>query len=491
MTVMFWPVVLFMAASLVVGIYTYTRVRGSSTRYTVCNKSLPFIIVGTTLLAQAVDGNATLGNVSLTYTSGIWTGFMIPAGLALSLFVVGRFLAAPLNRMNLLTLPEFFYRRYGKATELLVSILTIICFTVLIAGNLSAVAWVLSVVSGIDYVPALIITTAVIATYTMAGGLYSAVWTDFFQIHIALVGFVVSAAWVIYTRGWSLLASVPAERIDLSGLTSLQGGALPNWAGMIALTLGNAMALDFMERVFAARSPETARTGCYYAGAVTLVIGFCATILGLVSISAVPDAGDPRMVLPTLGLTTLPYWLGVMVFVGVLGASMSTANGAMLVIAVVLARNVYQRYQRVEINDSKLLFLSRILAIPTAAGAAIFAWLRPEPGILLIVAFDIVFAGCVVPLFAGVYWPKANATGAIVSIVVGTAARLIAHFVTPAAWAGLDTLIPPVLSCVAFYVACQLTWKTEPGRHHVLAEAWNLEIPLLAEEGWPRESTDR
>ena len=69
MTVMFWPVVLFMAISLAIGIYTYTQVRGSSTRYAVCNKSLPFIVVGTTLLAQTVDGNATLGNVSLTYTS--------------------------------------------------------------------------------------------------------------------------------------------------------------------------------------------------------------------------------------------------------------------------------------------------------------------------------------------------------------------------------------------------------------------------------------
>ena len=472
MTAMFWPVVIFMAISLAIGIYTYTQVRGSSTRYTVCNKSLPFLIIGTALLAQAVDGNATLGNVSLTYTSGVWTGFMIPLGLALSLFFVGRFLAAPLNRMNLLTLPEFFYRRYDKQTELLVSILTIVCFTVLIAGNLSAVAWVLSVVSGINYLPALLITTLVIVIYTIAGGLYSAIWTDFFQIHVALVGFVVSAIWLIYTRGWSLLSAVPAEKIDLSGLVSLHSGALSNWAGMIALAFGNAMALDFMERVFAAKSPDTARRACYYAGALTLVIGFSATLLGVASISSVQNANDPRMVLPILGVTVLPYWMGVFVFIGVLGASMSTANGAMLVISVVLARNVFQRYSNTEITDSRMLMLSRVFALPTAAAAAIFAWLRPEPGILLVVAFDIVFAGCVAPLLFGVYWPKANRAGAIAAIMVGTITRLIAHFVTPPQWAGLDTLVPPVLSCIAFYVTCQMTWKTQPGRHHVLAETW-------------------
>jgi SSS family solute:Na+ symporter len=451
MTVMFWPVVIFMAISLAIGVYTYTKVRGSSTNYTVCNKSLPFIVVGTTLLAQAVDGNATLGNVSLTYTSGIWTGLMIPVGLALSLFLVGRFLASPLNKMNLLTLPEFFYRRYGASTELLVSILTVVCFTVLIAGNLSAVAWVLSVVSGIKYLPALIITTAVIVTYTMAGGLYSAVWTDFFQIHVALVGFIASAVWVIYTRGWSLLTSVSPDKIDATGLINFQAGALPNWAGMVALFFGNAMALDFMERVFAAKSPSTARRGCYYAGLVTLIIGACATVLGIASITSMPNAADPRMVLPQMGVNILPYWMGMLVFIGVLGASMSTANGAMLVIAVVLARNVVQRHRKLEITDSKMLMLSRAFAIPTAAAAMLFAWVRPEPGILLVVAFDIVLAGCVVPLFAGVYWPKATARGAIASIVVGTTARIVAHFVTPSMWAGLDTLIPPVLSAMAFF----------------------------------------
>jgi Na+/proline symporter len=295
------------------------------------------------------------------------------------------------------------------------------------------------------------------------------VWTDFFQIHVALIGFVASAIWVLYTRGWSLFTSIPVEKIDLTGLTSLQAGALPNWAGMIALFLGNAMALDFMERVFAAKSPATARRGCYYAGVVTLIIGISATLLGIASISSVPDAGDPRMVLPALGVGILPYWMGMMVFIGVLGASMSTANGAMLVIAVVMARNIYQRRVKTEITDSKMLMLSRVLAMPTAAAAMALAWLRPEPGILLVVAFDIVFAGCVVPLFAGVYWQKANATGAVASILVGTAARIVAHFVTPPAWAGLDTLVPPVLGGVAFYVACQLTWRTEPARTPVLA----------------------
>jgi Na+/proline symporter len=448
---MFWPVVIFMAITLAIGLYSYTQVRGSSERYTVCGKAMPFIVVGTALLAQAVDGNATMGNVSLVWSSNIWGGLLIPLGLATSLFVVGKFLAGPLNEMDLLTLPEFFYRRYGKRTELLVSIVTMVCFTVLIAGNLSAVAWILSVVSGLSYGQALMIGTAVILTYTIAGGLYSAIWTDFFTVHVALIGFVGAAVWLILNHGTApLSAAVDAGKLDMSALTKMSAGALPKWASFLSLALGNSMALDFMERVFSAKSGKTARNACYYAAALTLVVGGCATLMGLYSVSLVPKVDDSRMVLPTLANGLLPYWAGVMVFIGVLGASMSTSNGAMLVMSVVAARNLFERYRETPVSDSQMLTISRLMAVPTAIVAATTAYLKPEPGILLVIAFDIVFAGCVVPLFYGVHSKKATAEAAVTAILVGTSSRLIAHFVTPEAWAGLDTLVPPVLSWIAF-----------------------------------------
>ena len=462
MTAMFWPVVIFMAISLAIGLYTYTQVRGSSERYTVCGKSMPFLVVGTALLAQAVDGNATLGNVSLVWSSNVWGGLLIPLGLAISLVLVGRFLAKPLNEMDLMTLPEFFYRRYGKGTELLVSIITLVCFTVLIAGNLSAVAWILSVVSGIGYGQALIIGTVVILAYTMAGGLYSAIWTDFFQIHVALIGFVGAAVYLFATYGAGPIdTAVAAGKLDLSALTKISAGALPNWAGFFSLAIGNAMALDFMERVFSAKSGKTASNTCYYAAALTLVVGGCATLMGIYSVSLVPKVDDARMVLPILANGLLPYWVGVMVFIGVLGASMSTANGAMLVMSVVTARSLYERYRATPVSDSQMLMLSRVMAIPTALVAGLVAYVKPEPGILLVIAFDIVFAGCVVPLFYGVHSKKATAEAAVSAILMGTSARLVAYFATPAEWAGLDTLIPPILSWATFVTVIKFSRTVE------------------------------
>jgi Na+/proline symporter len=468
---MFWPLMAFVALSFAVGVYTSKFVHGSGKRFLICGKSMPFLVVGTTLVAQALDGNATLGNTGLTYGGGFWAGMALPLGLGLSLFVVGRFLAAPLNRMDLITLPEFFYRRYGQKTELLVSIVTFCSFSILLAGNLAAMGWILSIVAGWSYPVALIAGTAVLFAYTIAGGLYAAIWTDFVQIYVAIGGFLLLAGWLFVTQDWqAALAALPPSHIDWSGLTTMAGGGLLNWSIIISLSLGNAVALDFMERVFSAKSGGTARNACYYAGTLTIIAGVTASFAGLLAPSLVGDIADQRMVLPTIAVSHAPFAIGLLVMIGVVGASMSTCNGAIIATSAVVSRNVIQRWSGAVMDDEKLLRYTRIVAFPMTVGGALFALYRPEPGLLLVLAFDILFAGCVVPLFAGVYWSKANSVGAVASIVCGTGARIAMSYLVPEELAGLDTLLPPVISALVFIPACLLTESSEESRHYVVGK---------------------
>lgn len=468
---MFWPLMAFIALSFGVGVYTSRFVHGSGKRFLICGKSMPFMVIGTTLAAQALDGNATLGNTGLTFDGGFWAGMALPLGLGLSLFVVGRFLAAPLNKMDLITLPEFFYRRYGQKTELLVSIVTFASFSILLAGNLAAMGWILSVVAGWSYTTALLFGAAVIFVYTIAGGLYAAIWTDFVQIYIAIGGFFLLAAWLLLTQDWQgALAALPPTHTDFSGLASLAGGGLLNWSIIISLSFGNAMALDFMERVFAAKSPATARTACYYAGVLTIVAGVTASFAGLLAPSMLGELADNRMVLPALAVEQAPFFIGLMVMIGVVGASMSTCDGAILATSAVISRNIIQRWSIGELDDEKLLKYTRLVAFPMTIGGTLFALYRPEPGMLLVLAFDILFASCVIPLFAGVYWPAANATGAVAAIVAGVTARIVLSYVVPEELAGLDTLLPPIISAAVFVPACLLAPDSESSRHHVIGQ---------------------
>ena len=57
--------------------------------------------------------------------------------------------------------------------------------------------------------------------------------------------------------------------------------------------------------------------------------------------------------------------------------------------------------QETKTSDKHLLVISRLMVIPVVALSIYIAYVKPEPGILLILAFDVVFAGCIVPLVGG------------------------------------------------------------------------------------------
>lgn len=494
----------FILMFFALGIGTYFLVKGSGKRYIICGKSLPFFLVGSMLLAQSLDANATMGNATGVYLGGFWAGFQFPLGLALCLIMTGLFYARPLNRMNLLTLPDFYFRRYNWVTEIIVSLLMGFSFAILVAGNFAGSAWIISLVFEIDYTWALILISIGIFIYTVSGGLYACAATDIVQIYPAILGFVGCFIWLLYTHGWDFFAgSIPAGYMDMSGLTKMENGALLNWAGILALGLGDIVALDFMERIFAARDGKTAQISCFYGAGFTLLTGLVCSGIGLMGLKLLPEVADPRMVLPAIAMTSVPFIFGLFIMGGIIGAGASTADGGILGVSTVLGRNVLQKNvlrlwakwrkggavpqmpvaacsvpnpgsaeaeaEKV-ISDRKLLIISRLMAIPVVAFAIYLAHVKPEPGILLVLAFDVVFAGCLVPLTLGIYWKKANTPGALSAVIVGSVLRLILFYTIPEHLAGLDTIIPPIVGLIVMVIVSLMTQEISPPKHHVIRE---------------------
>jgi Na+/proline symporter len=473
-------VIAFLAASLIVGTLTSRLVKRSSKRYMVAGKSLPLFFVGTMLAAQSIDGNSSLGNVSLVYQFGFWAGAVIPIGLTVCLVLTGIFYAKKLNKMSMLTLPDFYYRRFGAGPEGISAILMMISFIVLVAGNFAASGFILSAVLHIDFFWAMLIAALVVLVYTFAGGLFSSAYTDIFQIYLAIGAFW--AAFIFFAGGFSgvdfgtILGNVPSSYLDLSGLTDMGNGALVNWAGILALGLGDIVALDFMERVFAAKDGKTARKGAFMGGGLTALTIIPTSMIGIVALYFLPNLADPFTAYPDIAINHVPFAIGVALLMGVLGASMSTANGGLLAISSVMSRNIIQRdilrkwFKKPGMEDRKLLRTTRIFTIPMMAAAFILGYLLPQPGVYLILAFDIVFAGAWAPLTLGLFWKKSNRYAAITSLILGSGLRLLLFFTTPPELAGLDTMIPPIVSFVAFIIVALVTQKKDLGieKHGVI-----------------------
>ena len=197
--------------------------------------------------------------------------------------------------MGLLTLADFYARRYSRFTETLAVLSLIAANVILIAGNLAGLGLLLGMVFGADYLTMLAAMAALILLYSVTGGVYSTITTSVFQVSIFIVGLLVFFFFLVTEHGWSnLLGPVPVRAMDLSGLLERGNGALLNWASLVSLAVGDVVAIDFMQRVISARSPQAARQGCFLAAGVTLAVGLPISLVGLFAHYLGGRPGRPR-----------------------------------------------------------------------------------------------------------------------------------------------------------------------------------------------------
>jgi len=155
----------------------------------------------------------------------------------------------------------------------------------------------------------------------------------------------------------------------------------------------------------------------------------------------------------------------------------------MLAVSAVISRNLLQRIIRQRWlgkgtwSDSKLLMITRSAVIPVMVAALVLGYFIPQPGVYLILAFDLVFAGAFAPLTLGLFWKKANMPAAITSLIFGSIIRLVLFFVMPPELAGLDTMIPPVISFALFIIVALATQKKYPGKErHDINDYVHLDV---------------
>ena len=219
------------------------------------------IIAGVALsvLAVLAVGLAVARRVGGDSTNFLVAGrsLALPLGLGLCLLLTGLFFAAPMNRMGLLSLPDFYRITYGRGVELAASVLTIGSFCVLLAGNLVAGGYLFERFLGTSYPVGVLLIVAVVLTYTAAGGMFSDAYTALVQVGITVVGSLALLGWTAARYG--IGAPEGMGPLDLGQLADPGRGAVVNWATLVALGVGDVVAIDFMQRILSARSPRTAR----------------------------------------------------------------------------------------------------------------------------------------------------------------------------------------------------------------------------------------
>lgn len=471
-------IVAFLLATLGIGVYASKQIKGDSVNFLVAGRGLVLPLAAATLMAQSVDSNATLGNTDLASEFGFWAGASLPLGLALCLFLTALFFAKPMNRMGLITLPDFYRVKYGRRTECVAAILMVVSFSFLLAGNLVAGGYLFQTFLGTNYTLGVILLATIVLVYTASGGLFAVAYTDAIQVLIALVGSLLLVGYMGSTYGIELVTETGP--FALNQLTDPSSGALVNWATLLALGLGDIVAIDFMARIFAAESPETAQRACFVGAIGTVIIGVPFSLIALSANAILEQAGVTAdgPVLYALLQNIVPPGLSLLVIVAILSASLSTADGAILGTSSVIAHNVLGiRHTEHHGGGDRLLALTRSMAVFITILGVFFALRVPQTGVLLLLAFDIGFAGLLVPLAGGLFYPKATKEGALACIIFGSLTRIVLFALMPVTFGidntllyipnpiftnefdGIPTLISPLIGLALFLGISHLTYE--------------------------------
>ena len=120
--------------------------------------------------------------------------------------------------------------------------------------------------------------------------------------------------------------------------------------------------------------------------------------------------------------------------IGIVAASMSTADGAILAMGTVWSHNITRQldsWYPALVTPDNLLTVARLSTIPFTLAATIIASEERQTGYLLIVAFDIMLAGVVAPLFGCFYTKTPSPRAALLSVLSGVITRVVLEFTIP------------------------------------------------------------
>ena len=139
----------------------------------------------------------------------------------------------------------------------------------------------------------------------------------------------------------------------------------------------------------------------------------------------------------------MPAFLGGWGLIGIVSASMSTCDGAILAMGTVMSHNVLRNigaffpFGSCIVTDTNLLFVARVSSLPmTIISGLIASYFRSThaagaTGYLLIVAFDVVLATVIVPLFGCFYTKKPSPLAALCAVITGVVTRVTLEFTLP------------------------------------------------------------
>ncbi len=281
-----------------------------------------------------------LGVGEFTYRYGIsnWVVFGLPYYLFAIVFAF--FLAPRVRKSNLLSIPDQFYRHYGKTNGLLGTLFTFLL--TLPAPYVLMVGLMVQMITGWSLWICVMLGTLFSLVYVVAGGFRSVVRTDKLQFLLMFGGFSVILVILVSRFGGLgfLKTHLPALHLTWHGGNSPQ--YLLVWFFIALLTIIDP---GFHQRCYAAKTGRIARNGILWSVGFWFLFDFLTTTTGLYARALLNDI-NPVLSFPLLSHQVLPPLLSGIFLTGLLATIMSTLDSNFLLSAITIGHDFFARVKK-------------------------------------------------------------------------------------------------------------------------------------------------
>ena len=145
------------------------------------------VVVLATTAATMVGGGASIGSVSSVYVDGLVFA-LVTCAWHVQLVVTGIWIAPRLRQFNLLTVAEFFGKRFGEPVRLMAIVSCLIFLVGALVAQMVAMGTITETILGIDYRLAVLGGGAIVIFYSTVGGIRAVVKTDVLQFVVLVAG---------------------------------------------------------------------------------------------------------------------------------------------------------------------------------------------------------------------------------------------------------------------------------------------------------------
>jgi SSS family solute:Na+ symporter len=417
-------VLAYFAALLVIGSRSFRIVKGIGSFF-VADRAAPFILIAGSLFATVIGGSSTVGMAGLGYRLGLVGSWWLLVG-AIGLFALAVLLAERVRGYSLYTLPEILEIQYGPEAKLAASVLIVIAWTGIIAGQVVAAGKILGTI--LDASPSLLmtLTALVFITYTLLGGQHSVVRTDTIQSVIIITAIVASIPLCLHRVGGiaSMREVLGPEHFSFPVSSRFPWTTLVTYLFLVGSTY--LVGPDIYSRIFCAKDEKAAKDATMTVALALVPFAFIITILGMAARILFP-AINPEAAFPAMIQSLFPAGLDGLIIAALLSAMMSSADTCLLTTSTILSFDILRPLVRRGISEKALLLLSRGFIVIIGLVSLVIALSLKGVITSLLLGYTVYTSGLIFPILLGFFRDSLglNREGAITAMVVGGGLALV------------------------------------------------------------------